>query len=347
MLIDIIKNEMLHNGQKMKQVLLSAPYMTVSVQRFQPVFKHYGVELIVADVKERLDEAALFDYAGVIDGVICGDDQFNKKVLEACAPRLKIISKWGTGIDSIDQDTARSLGIQVRNTPNAFTLPVADSVLGYMLAFARNIPWMDADIKQGKWVKIPSKSLAEQTLGVIGVGNIGKAILLRAHGFGMNLIGTDIVEVDPAFTRGNGVAMISMEDLLTRADYVSLNCDLNPTSRHLMNANRFALMKRDAVLINTSRGAVVDESALIDVLQTLKIRGAALDVYEEEPLSVDNPLLKMNNVLLGSHNSNSSPMAWERVHWNTIRNLLQGLGIVCDDFDQVRKENIEAYGGKV
>jgi D-3-phosphoglycerate dehydrogenase len=183
----------------MKNVLLSAPYIMSSLDRFMPVFNHYGINMIVADVKERLEEEELLKYAGKFDGVICGDDRFTEKVLTACLPRLKVISKWGTGIDSIDIEAAKRLDIQVSNTPNAFTLPVADTVMGYILAFARNIPWMDADIKRGSWVKIPGKSLAETTLGVVGVGNIGKAILQRARGFGMRLLGNDIVTIDPDF----------------------------------------------------------------------------------------------------------------------------------------------------
>jgi D-3-phosphoglycerate dehydrogenase len=199
---------------------------------------------------------------------------------------------------------------------------------------------MDAMIKQGGWTKIPSMSLAELTLGVIGVGRIGKAVMQRANGFGMRLLGNDIVEVDPVFIREYQVEMLPLPDLLAQADYVSLNCDLNPTSRHLINEKTLAMMKTNAVLINTSRGPVIDEQALIRSLQTKHIHGAALDVYEEEPLPMDNPLLKMENVLLGSHNSNSSPMAWERVHWNTIKNLLEGLEIPCNDLEQVRSNVI-------
>ena len=327
----------------MKQVLLSAPYMLPSVERFLPVFKHYGIELIIAPVKERLEEGDLLDYAGGFDGAICGDDRFNAKVLASCSPRLKVISKWGTGIDSIDRETAKQLGIQVRNTPNAFTQPVADTVLGYILAFARNIPWMDGMIKRGEWIKMQGKSLSELTLGVVGVGNIGKAVFLRAHGFGMRLVGNDIVDIDTKFVREKQIEMMSLTDLLSQSDYVSLNCDLNSTSHHLMNTETISEMNTDAILINTSRGPVVDQKALIGALQAGKIRGAALDVYEEEPLPADSPLLKMDNVLLGSHNSNSSPMAWERVHWNTIKNLLEGLDIPCEDLERLK--NCEKKNG--
>jgi D-3-phosphoglycerate dehydrogenase len=311
----------------MTTVLFSAPYMIPLLPRYRPVLEGLGLELIVPEVHERLGEEELLSYAGQFDGTICGDDHYTARVLEACAPRLKVISKWGTGIDSINQPVAEKLGIQVRNTPNAFTLPVADTVLGYMLTFARRFPWMDRAVKMGQWEKIPGRSLSECTLGVVGIGKIGKAVIRRARAFGMTLLGNDIIPIDPVFLSENRVKMTTLADLLARSDFVSLNCDLNPTSLHLMNANTLSHLKPSAILINTSRGPVVDEQALIAALQSGKLAGAALDVFEVEPLPPDSPLTKMDNVLLGTHNANSSPKAWTRVHQNTINNLLEGLGL--------------------
>jgi len=315
----------------MTTILFSAPYMTPVIDRFRPLFERYGIDLLVARVKERLNEDDLLEYAGKFDGTVCGDDQYSARVLEACSPRLKVISKWGTGIDSIDQQKARELGIQVRNTPNAFTVPVADTVLGYILSFARQLPWMDRKMKQGIWEKIPSVTLSECTLGVVGVGNIGKAILRRARVFGMKLLGNDIIEIAPDFIWENRIEMTSLSDLLSRADFVSLNCDLNPTSYHLINQKTIEDMKETGILINAARGPIVEEKALVNALESHKIAGAALDVYEKEPIDRDNPLLKFDNILLGTHNANSSPVAWERVHWNTVRNVLDGLGYSIDD----------------
>ena len=187
-------------------------------------------------------------------------------------------------------EAAARLGVQVRRTPNAFTLPVADSVMGYILAFARRQPWMDRAMKAGHWEKLPGRSLSECTLGVIGVGNCGKAVMRRGRAFGMRMLGNDIVEIAPDFILENGVEMTGLEDLLRQADFVSLNPDLNPTSHHLINARTLAWMKPQAVLINTSRGPVVDEPALIDALQNGVIGGAALDVFEVEPLPAGSPL---------------------------------------------------------
>ena len=311
----------------MPTVLVSAPYMIAPLDRFRPAMERLGLSLLVADVHERLNEADLLQYAGKFDGTICGDDLYSARVLEACAPRLKVISKWGTGVDSIDLQACQRLGIKVYRTTNAFTTPVADSVLGYMLAFARRQPWMDRHMKSGRWEKDPGHALSERILGVIGVGNIGKAVTRRARAFGMRVLGNDVVDVDHVFLTETGIEMTDLPTLLTNCDYISVNCDLNPGSHHLLNGSALALMKPDAVLINTARGPIVEEPALIAALEAGRIGGAALDVFESEPLPEASPLRRMEQVLLAPHNSNSSPEAWERVHRNTIRNLLDGLGI--------------------
>lgn len=322
----------------MATVLLSAPYMLPFIDRFRAVFDHYGIDLLIPDVHERMEEEQILEYAGQFDGTICGDDRYSEKVINACLPRLKVISKWGTGIDSINTIYAESKGVMVGNTPNAFTLPVSDSVMGYILAFARKQPWMDRAIRAGIWEKIPGRSLSECTLGVIGVGNIGKAVLRRAKGFGMRLLGNDIISIAPDFIIENHVEMMALDELLAQADFISLNCDLNPTSFHIINSQSLEMVKPEAVLINTARGPLVDEPALAAALENGQLSGAAMDVFEVEPLPDDSPLRKMENVMLASHNSNSSPSAWERVHWNTIRNLLKGLQIESSDLESMQQK---------
>jgi D-3-phosphoglycerate dehydrogenase len=306
---------------------MTAPYMLPLVERFKPVFDQYGIELIVANVQERMEEEDLLEYAGQFDGTICGDDKYTPRVIEACVPRLKVISKWGTGVDSISADACAKFGVKLGRTPNAFTTPVSDTVLGYLLAFVRRQPWLDTAMKRGIWDKLPGKTLSECTLGIIGVGAIGKAVTRRAKAFGMKVLGTDIVDIDHVFVTETGIEMTNLDSLLSESDFVSVNCDLNPTSHHLINEKTLGKMKSTAVLINTARGPIVDEKALVAALQSGQIGGAALDVFEQEPLPKDSPLLTMDNVMLAPHNANSSPAAWERVHWNTIKNLLEGLGM--------------------
>lgn len=306
------------------RVLVSAPYMLPVLSEYHSIFEENDVEVIAASVRERLSEAELLPLVGDVDGAICGDDRFTERVLRA-APRLRVISKWGTGIDSIDLQAAGRLGIRVCNTPGAFTDPVADTVMGYILAFARQLHWMDQDIRAGRWQKPLCVSLQERVLGVVGVGNIGVAVARRAVAFGMHVLGNDIVEIPASFLADTGLKVVSLDQLLAETDFVSLNCDLNPTSYHLIGQRELALMKPTAYLINTSRGPVVDEQALVHALQERQIAGAALDVFEEEPLPPDSSLRALDNCLLAPHNANSSPQAWRRVHENTIHNLLKGL----------------------
>ncbi len=169
----------------------------------------------------------------------------------------------------------------------------------------------------------------------MGVGRIGKAVLRRARVFGMELLGNDIVEPPQDFIAEHRVEMTALEDLLSRSDFVSLNCDLNPTSYQLINARTLTYMKPTGVLINTSRGGVIAEKALVEALRRGTIAGAALDVFEEEPLPSNHPFLTMDNVLLAPHNANSSPSAWEHVHLNTIRNLFAGLNISTSELPEI------------
>ncbi|MBN1230637.1 MAG: phosphoglycerate dehydrogenase [Anaerolineales bacterium] len=314
-------------------VLLTAPYMILYAERFQPVFDEFGLKVIIPEVNERMEAKHILAYAGLFDGTICGDDRYTAEVIKACLPRLKVISKWGTGIDSIDKKTANELGVMVGNTLDAFTTPVSDSVMGYILGFARRHAWMDKAMKAGEWEKIPGHALSEATLGVVGMGRIGQAVTRKARAFGMRVLGTDIQEVSPEFIAQTGVEMTSLKGVLQKADYVSMNTDLNPSSSHLINEETLSWMKPNAVIINTSRGPVIHEEALVKALLGGKIGGAALDVFEFEPLPADSPLLIMDNVMLAPHNSNSSPAAWERVHWRTIRNLLIGLGLPFEELD--------------
>jgi D-3-phosphoglycerate dehydrogenase len=306
------------------RVLISAPKFLSAVEEFRARLEAAGIEIVIVPVHERLSESELLEIVETIDGAICGDDRFTEKVLRA-APRLRVISKWGTGIDSIDTGAAAKLGIRVCNTPNAFTEAVADTTLGYILSFARGLPQMDRDVRRGLWIKPDLISLRECTLGVVGIGNIGKAVVRRARAFGTRVIGTDPVTVDSSFLTETGLTMTSLDSLLEEADFVSLHCDLNPGSFHLIGRSELKVMKSSACLINTARGPIIDEAALVEVLREGWIAGAALDVFEVEPLPADSPLREFPNCLLATHNANNSPQAVKCVHESTINNLLNAL----------------------
>jgi len=299
------------------KVLVTAPYLQLVIKDYQQIFDFHDIEIIVPQVKERMSEEELLEHIGDIDAILCGDDRITENVL-ARAPKLKVISKWGTGIDSIDKEAALKRGIPVRNTVNAFTDPVADTVLGLILCFSRGILDLNEKMHQGIWTKDLKWALNEKTLGVVGVGNVGKAVIKRAEVFGMRILANDIKEIP-------GYNLVPLEQLLREADFVSINCDLNPTSRYLINKEKIALMKPTAYLINTARGPIVKEADLIEALGNKKIAGAGLDVFEDEPLAEENPLKKMSNVILSPHNANAGAAAWKRVHENTIKNAIYEL----------------------
>jgi D-3-phosphoglycerate dehydrogenase / 2-oxoglutarate reductase len=306
------------------RVLVTAPYMLPILDQFSDFFREHDIEVIAADVVERLEEEELLDLVGDVHGIVAGDDRITARVLDA-APKLKVVCKWGTGIDSFDSEAAAARGVAIRRTVNAFTHPVSDSVLGYILCFARNLHVMDSRMKDGEWKKIPGRALNECTVGVIGMGNVGTAIIRRLVPFGARVLCNDIIDIDATLIRETAAEVASVDELLRAADFVVTACELNPTSHHLMNAERFGQMKDTAFIINAARGPIIDEKALVAALESGAIAGAAMDVFEHEPLPDESPLKAMSNTMLAPHNSNSSPKAWQKVHENTLTMLVEEL----------------------
>ncbi len=308
------------------KILITAPYMIKERLKVEPLLASYPIDVVWADVTERLEEEELLHYLQGVDGIICGDDRFSGRVYDG-AKSLKVVVKWGTGIDSIQKEEADRRYVKVFRTLDAFTDPVADTTVGYALAFCRNLIGNDRILKNGGWEKPQGYALSERTVGIIGFGAIGIAVAKRLQACGARLLAYDVVDKPQAVVDQYGVTMVDLLELFAQSDIVTLHCDLNPSSRHLLNATAFATMQRHPYVINTSRGPLIDEASLINALRTGQINGAALDVFEQEPLAVDSPLRTMDNVLLAAHNSNSSPNRWHHVHRNSIRMLAEGLGL--------------------
>lgn len=305
-------------------ILVTAPGACGAIDLYREALEPRGCHLIVHPSNERHDEGDLLPLMADVDAMICGDDQVSRRVL-AAAPRLRVIAKWGTGIDSIDRDAARERGVQVCNTPDAFSEPVADTVLAYLLLFARQPVEMTEDMRAGRWVHRPLVALHECTLDLVGFGHIGRAVARRAAAFRMPTVAYDVRPiVDEASSLG--VRVTGLDELLAQSDFVSLHADSRFDNRHLIDARRFRLMRPSAVLVNTARGALVDEDALAGALREGRLAGAALDVFDQEPLSAASPLRSLPNVYLAPHNSNSSPSAATRVHASTINHVLRGIG---------------------
>lgn len=315
---------MSQSGPARWTVLVTAPRAYQVIDRYREQLGAAGCTVTAHRSNERLEEDELLPLIGDADAIVCGDDRITGRVLNG-APHLKVIAKWGTGIDSIDRDAAARRGIAVCNTADAFSDPVADSVLGYVLMFARELDRMTADMRAGSWSRRPLRSLAESTLGIVGCGNIGRAVARRAAAFHMRILACEVHPMATAAAAELGVTPASLERVLAESDFVTLHADLRPENRHLINAGRLALMRPSAILINTARGPLVDEAALAAAIESGRIAGAALDVFEHEPLPASSPLRHLPNVHLAPHNANSSAAAAERVHANTIRMVLQTL----------------------
>ncbi len=236
---------------------------------------------------------------------IRASSRFSDRVF-SCCPRLRLISIWGTGTDNVDLAAAARRGITVTNTPGVSAVAVAEHALALMLAAARRTPRIDSQTRAGGWPRGFVMQLHGKTLGVIGLGAIGRQFARIATGIGMRVIAwTPHPRPEP------GVELVPLEDLLRAADVVSLHLRLSPETRAFLGRDQFALMKPSAILINTARGALVDEEALVEALQTRRIAGAGLDVFAEEPLPAGHRLARFENVVLTPHSAGATAEALE------------------------------------
>lgn len=308
-----------------RRVLVTCPQLQDSIDRYRHIFDENDIELEMPELVQQLSEPQLLEIIDRFHGVIAGDDEFTASVL-AKASRLKVISRWGVGVDAIDLAAASEHGITVVNTPAVFSDEVADVVIGYIILLARQLHRLDRDVRSGQWPKIQGLSLRGKTLGVIGVGNIGSAVARRAVACGMNVVGYDVTPIPSQVRDDTGLNQVSFDQLIQTSDFITLNCNLTPENRHMLSHREFGLMKPGIYIINASRGPLIDEAALVQALQDGTVLGAALDVFEDEPLTSDNPLRQFDNCIFGTHNSSNTREAVMRVNDLAIQNLLSGLG---------------------
>lgn len=265
------------------------------------------------------------------DGIIClVRDKIDREIIDK-STKLKVISTMSAGFEHIDVAYATEKGIYVCYAPDALTDATADLTFSLLLAAARRIVESDRLIRQKKWniswspLFMIGKSVWGTTLGIIGLGNIGKAVARRAQGFNMRVVYYDLLRLSPGEERELGVAYCHLEDLLKESDFISIHVPVTDKTRHFMNEKRLKLMKPSAILINASRGATVDEVALIKALKEKWIAGAALDVYEREPISDDNPLLDLENTVLVPHIGSATIEARTKMAEMAVLNLLSVL----------------------
>jgi D-3-phosphoglycerate dehydrogenase len=307
------------------RVLVSCVQMQTTLPQHRSRLETLGLELVVPEIKgQQLDEAELLELMPDIDGVIAGDDLFTATVLEA-SPRLRVLSKWGIGTDSIDKEAAERLGITVTNTPGVFGDEVADMALGYVLLLGRRQHDVDAAVRAGGWPKVEGESFRGQVALVVGLGSIGRCIVTRLQAIGMKVLGHDPSSDAQQAAAELGATPTSLEDALPAAGWLVLAAPLSEGTRGLLNRERLALLPDGARVVNVARGQLVDQEALIEALTAGRLGGAGLDVFESEPLAPGSPLTRMDNVVLGAHNGSNTRQAVERTSALAVENLLAHL----------------------
>lgn len=255
-----------------------------------------------------------------IDGYIAGLDVIDAQAL-AAADKLKVISRYGVGVDNVNLAAAQEKDIIVTNTPGANSASVAELALGLILSLARQIPEAVEAVHQGKWPRYPGLSLEGKTIGIIGLGAIGKQLARRLAGFDCRILAFDPF-ADSSFAQDHQVELVSMDEVIGAADFISLHLPLLPETRNLVDEAFLSKMKPGSYLVNTSRGEVVDEAALLEALQRGHLKGAALDAFTVEPPDPHNPLLNLPQVIATPHLGAQTDGATSNMGWFAMRDCL-------------------------
>jgi phosphoglycerate dehydrogenase-like enzyme len=294
------------------------PSVLAASAGFRTLHEHAEVEYFdtLPGSSERLIER-IRDAEAVIN--IRSSSKFTEDVFQGC-PHLRLLSIWGTGTDNVDLTAAQRHRVTVTNTPGVSAASVAEHALALMLAVARGIPAQDAAVRGGSWPRGQGIELYGKTLGLIGLGAIGRQFAQIGRGIGMRVIAWTM-HPNPAL----GVELVEFEQLLRTSDVVSLHVRLSPETQGMLGVREFGRMKPGAILVNTARGAIVDEAALIEALSTRRIAGAGLDVFATEPLPAGHPLTALSNVVLTPHSAGITPEALEAGLQMAVANVLNFL----------------------
>lgn len=309
--------------KKKYKVLISSYHFNQVLRRYKNFFKENNIHIDTIIRNPSVKEMELISIINKYDGVICSDDEFTAKVLKK-AKNLKVISKWGTGTDSIDKAYAAKKKIKVYNSPGAFTDSVAQHAWGMILTLSRKLIENDISIKKGEWKKFQGFSLENKNLGIVGLGRIGKKIFEYSKSFKMNIYGNDIDKKKIKFFKTK-IKCTTLHELIKISDIIVLAVDLNNKSHHLIDKKELSLFTKNKILINISRGPVVNNFELIKSLKKINFK-IGFDVFEKEPIQLKT-LKKLSkfSCVLTSHNAFNTDDAVNYVHKNTINNLLKGL----------------------
>lgn len=318
---------MSESGTAAHRVAVTCKHMQRDIDPYRPLFEDRGLELVIPPIPgQELAGADLIAAMAGVHGVIAGDDQFSREVLDAL-PDLVAISKWGIGMDGIDHQAAADHDITVTNTPGMFNDEVAEMALGYLIASVRGIVATDRTIRAGGWPNPVGRSLGALTVTVLGLGNIGLAFAKKCALLGMPVRGIDPGEAAQAAATDAGIAVMTLTDALPTTDVLVVTAPLNDATRGMIGAVEIAAMPPGALLVNVGRGPVVQGDAVADALESGHLAGAALDVFEEEPLPAAARLRSFDNCILGSHNSSNTDEACHRTHAQAAANLFASMGL--------------------
>ncbi len=309
------------------KVLITCPPMLRRIDEFKSIFESKGVELILPNVVQTMTEDELIEIIPDVEGWIIGDDPATERVFMAGKNgKLKAAVKWGVGVDNVDFKACQKLGIPIINTPNMFGAEVATIAVSYVLGLARQSYLIDREVRKGNWVKPAGRSLSGLVVGLIGFGDIGKSTARFLHAFDMK-----INVYDPFANKSDEdlkkYQFYSFPEKLEEADFVIATCALNASTTNMINADSIKKMKDKVYIINVSRGGIIDESALLDALKSGKVEAAGLDVFENEPLTLDSEILEHDKCILGSHNGSNTIEGVKRASYQAIDYLFTFLGI--------------------
>lgn len=293
-------------------------------QKYKNLFKKENIDYDTISVNPSLKENQLLKIIHKYDGIICGDDEITKKVIDK-AKKLKVISKWGTGLDSIDVNYAKKKSILICNSPKAFVESVTVYAFGLLINLSRGLFKIHSLVMNNKWEKYSGVELLNKNLGIIGFGNIGENIAKVGTAFGMNILINDSNKKLKSKVLRYGYSFISKVKILNKSDFLILATDLNKSSFHLLNFKDFEIIKKNLILINISRGPIINEKALIKYIKNKKIGGIGLDVFENEPLKRNHIFKKFNNAIFGSHNAFNTKEAVNRTNDDCVLNLIKAL----------------------
>jgi D-3-phosphoglycerate dehydrogenase len=304
----------------MKRILLTTTSFQDTPGGHHRLLADTGWEIVRA--RGPLSEAQILELVGDIDAFLCGDDAITRRVLEKAGPRLKIISKYGIGVDKIDVKSATEFAIPVLFTPGVNHTTVAEHTFLLLLALEKNFVYAVDTTRKGEWKRKTGHELLDKTIGIVGLGRIGKEVALRARAFGMHPIGFDLYW-DEAFARQHGVRRAAtLDELFAAADYVSLHTNLTPETRDMINARSIAKMKPGVIILNCARGEIVHTSDLAAALQSGRVGGYGADVLDQEPPPADHPLLKLPNCIITPHVASRTHESVVRQATAAVKNLV-------------------------